>query len=154
MTNYTRNVWIGASVIIALFMGLFVYVGRVGPQMNAEAHAALDEFYTRAQAKNYSGAHALVSTQLADDLSQTKLAARWQTFEKKHGAIQSWGPTTGGQTNIGRVCVFPPFVDFYLSVRGTKSQSVFFTRLKPENGGWRVDRWSEMWVTPARPKQK
>lgn len=156
MSHYTRNIWIGAAVVLTLFMGLFVYAGRLGPQMNAESSAALSEFFARLQRRDYSGAHALVSTQLADDLTPAKLVARAKKRESAHGQIQGWGPTTGGDQsqNIGRVCVFPPFVDFYTSVRGTKGGTVYFTRLKPENGGWRIDRWSELNVQKPRPREK
>jgi hypothetical protein len=156
MSHYTRNIWIGASVVLTLFMGLFVYAGRLGPQMNAEASAALSEFFARLQRRDYPGAHTLASAQLANDLTPTKLVSRAQKRESVQGPIQGWGPTTGGdQTqNIGRVCVFPPFVDFYTSVRGTKGYTVYFTRLKPENGRWRIDRWSELNVQKPRRREK
>jgi hypothetical protein len=74
----------------------------------------------------------LVSTQLANDLTENELAERWQKFEISYGPIQNWGPTNGRRAKHWTRVRVSAVRRFLLVGERNQRSSVFFTRLNPK----------------------
>lgn len=151
LQNLPRHIRLGlqAGVLLVLvFLGLLGYAARRAPQMSRDSQRALDAFYLRCQTHNYARAYQLLAPELQDILTEDELAARWRAYEKTNGRIQKWLPAAGGSIHIGgRVCLFPPFVDYTHRVVGQNGSTianatVVYIRMVPGENGWRVQKLS------------
>ena len=148
-----RHLRIGAQlfgVVAVLFAALIFYALRTAPQMSRDSEIALDAFYARCQRHDYGGAYQMLAPELRDAITQREMAARFAQFEKTNGAIERWAPAAGGSINFGgRVCLFPPFVDYTHRLIGVQPKTigeatVVYLRLVPRDGKWRVQKLSFM----------
>lgn len=118
------------------YLGLIKYSISAGPRMSWDSKLVLNEFYVRSQARDYNGAHQLLSQNLKSTLTVGTLSQQWQAFEKAHGPIRNWNGAPGGSVNI-----FPKYVQSVHTITGKKSGAgMAWVRMVPESGTWRVDR--------------
>ena len=139
-----------AVVIAMIFLILIGYVARTAPRMSRESEATLNAFYQRCQAHDYARAYELLAPELQDSLTQTQMKERFLKFEKTNGTIEKWAPSAGGSITFGgRVCLFPPFVDYTHRLMGVQHKemgeaTVVYIRMVPRDEGWRLQRLSFM----------
>lgn len=139
-----------AAVVAVLFTGLMVYALRTAPRMSRESQRTLDAFYARCQRHDYGAAYAMLAPELRDTISPIEMASGFAQFEYSNGKIEKWAPAAGGSINFGgRVCLFPPFVDYTHRLIGTRPKpigeaTVVYIRLVPRDGKWQVQRLSFM----------
>ena len=157
MSNYLaslpRHLRIGlqlGAVVAMLFVVFMGYALRTAPQMSRESQRALDAFYLRCQQHSYERAYQLLAPELKDSMTQAEMADRFAQFEKTNGKIQQWAPAAGGSITFGgRVCLFPPFVDYTHRLIGAQPKdigeaTVVYIRLVPRDGQWRLQKLSFM----------
>ena len=151
--SWPRHFRIGlqlAAVVALLFAALMVYALRTAPQMSRESQQTLDAFYARCQNHDYGAAYQMLAPELRDSISQSEMANRFAQFEKSNGKIEQWAPAAGGSINFGgRVCLFPPFVDYTHRLIGVRPKSigeatVVYVRLVPRAGKWQLQKLSFM----------
>ena len=137
-------------VVALLFAVLLGYALRTAPRMSRESGATLDAFYARCQGHSYARAYQLLAPELRDSLSEKELANRFRQFEKTNGKIEQWAPAAGGSLSFGgRVCLFPPFVDYTHRLIGAQPKglgeaTVVYVRLVPRDGKWQVQKLNFM----------
>ena len=138
------------GVVAVLFGALMFYALRTAPRMSRDSQKTLDAFYARCQSHDYDGAYDMLAPELRDAISPPEMAARFAQFEKINGTIARWAPAAGGSINFGgRVCLFPPFVDYTHRLIGVQPKpigqaTVVYLRLVPRDGTWRVQKLSFM----------
>ena len=151
--NLPRHIRIGLQlgVVVAFcFAGLLGYALRTAPRMSRDSGVALDTFYRYCQNHDYARAYAMLSPELRDSITQTEMAGRFAQFEKTNGAIERWAPAAGGSITFGgRVCLFPPFVDYTHRLIGVQPKpmgeaTVVYIRLVPRAGQWQLQKLSFM----------
>lgn len=145
MNSFRMRMIAAFALIMVLFVGLVGYAARVAPRMGRDSAAALDGFYQRCRAKDYSGARAMMSSRLQDSNSEAQLRAEWTQFAARNGDFSRW--ELANKVSItgfgGSVCVFPPFVEFRHAAFGKKSTGTLtYARMVPENGSWKVERFN------------
>lgn len=134
-------------MVFLIFMG---YALRTAPRMSRDAETALNAFYLRCQQHSYARAYQLLAPELQDSMTPANLATRFGEFEKTNGRIEKWMPAAGGSTHIGgRICLFPPFVDYTHRLMGVEPKdigeaTVVYIRMVPHDGQWRVQKLSFM----------
>ena len=152
-SNLPRHLRIGLQLgafVALIFLVLIGYVARTAPRMARDSEATLNAFYTRCQQHDYARAYELLAPELKDSLSQSQLKNRFEKFEKTNGTIEKWAPSAGGSITFGgRVCLFPPFVDYTHRLIGVQHKemgeaTVVYIRLVPRDDGWRLQRLSFM----------
>lgn len=137
-------------VVAMIFLILIGYSMRTAPRMSRESEATLNAFYLRCQQHSYDRAYQLLAPELKDSMSQAEMKDRFEQFEKTNGTIERWAPAAGGSITFGgRVCLFPPFVDYTHRLLGTQKKeigeaTVVYLRLVPREGKWRVQKLSFM----------
>ena len=153
MFHWPRHLRIGfqLGLVVALVFALLIgYALRTAPRMSRESQATLDAFYALCRSHSYARAYALLTPELRDSLTQSDMIARFQEFEKTNGPLQKWAPAAGGSLTFGgRVCLFPPFVDYTHRIFGARPKSigeatVVYIRMVPRDGQWRLQRLSFM----------
>ncbi len=145
MSGFRANIAVAAALIAVVFGGLIAYSVRVAPQMGRDSKRALDSFYAKCRARDFAGARALCSADLREGLSAAQLQREWTKFAAKNGPLTRWevADKVSIQGFGGSVCLFPPFVDYRHAAFGAKnSGTLIYTRMVPENGGWRVERFN------------
>lgn len=131
----------GAALFICCF-ALFARfaVGRAA-QDTREARVALNEFFGRVQANDYTRAQRLLSSRFGAYEDVAALRKKWQTFDDKHGALRSWVPAKTGMAGGSAVSIVPRYVDFSYIARGSQgSYGIVIARMMPEQDGWRVEK--------------
>ena len=153
LQNLPRHIRVGLflGAVLAMFFAILLgYALRTAPQMSRESQQTLDAFYLRCQQRSYARAYQLLAPELQDAMSEAEMADRFQQFEQKNGRIERWAPAAGGSIHFGgRVCLFPPFVDYTHRLMGTEQKgigeaTVVYLRLVPREGKWRVQKLSFM----------
>ncbi len=138
---------VGVFILGAILMG---YILRTAPQMSRQAQATLDAFYRDCQRHDYAAAYQLLAPELRDSMTQADMADRFAQFEKTNGTIERWAPAAGGSITFGgRVCLFPPFVDYTHRLIGTHHKpigeaTVVYMRVVPRAGKWKLQKLSFM----------
>ena len=152
-SNLPRHLRIGLQLGLVVVMVFFIFMGyalRTAPRMSRDAETALNAFYLRCQQHSYARAYQLLAPELQDSMTQADLAARFAEFEKTNGKIQKWVPAAGGSIHIGgRICLFPPFVDYThrlmgIEPKGIGQATVVYIRMVPRDDQWRVQKLSFM----------
>ncbi len=148
-----RHIRVGLQlgVVVAFcFAGLLGYALRTAPRMSRDSEAALNTFYKDCQNHDYKRAYEMLAPELRDSMTQTDMANRFAQFEKTNGTIERWAPAAGGSLTFGgRVCLFPPFVDYTHRLIGVQHKSigeatVVYIRLVPRAGKWQLQKLSFM----------
>lgn len=145
MTSFHRRMFAAFGLIVVMFVGLIAYAVRVAPQMGRDSKTALDTFYARCRARDFDGAHQMLSRNLQGSLSRAQLQGEWTKFAAKNGQLSRWERANKVSINGfgGSVCVFPPFVDFRHAAFGAKGTgTLIYTRMKPENGVWKLEHFN------------
>ena len=139
-----------ASVVAVIFAALLGYALRTAPRMLRGSQTALDAFYQSCQRHDYAAAYQMLTPELRDSMTQTDMADRFALFEKSNGTIEKWAPAAGGSITFGgRVCLFPPFVDYTHRLIGVQHKpmgeaTVVYIRLVPRDGKWQLQKLSFM----------
>ena len=153
LSELPRHLRIGLQLGVCLaliFLVLIGYAVRTAPRMSRESEAALNVFYARCQQHDYARAYQLLAPELKDSMSETQMKNRFQLFEKTNGTIERWAPSAGGSITFGgRVCLFPPFVDYTHRLMGVRPKdigqaTVVYIRMVPRDGNWKLQRLSFM----------
>ncbi len=153
LSNLPRHLRIGlqlGAVVAMIFLILIGYAARTAPRMARESEATLDAFYRRCQQRSYARAYQLLAPELKYSMSEAEMQARFEQFEKTNGKIERWAPAAGGSITFGgRVCLFPPFVDYTHRLMGVQKKeigeaTVVYLRLVPRDGKWRIQKLSFM----------
>lgn len=153
LAQLPRHIRVGlqlGALVLLCFSGLLFYALRTAPGMSRESEATLNAFYQRCQQHDYARAYQMLAPELRDSLSQKELADRFAQFEKTNGTIDKWAPAAGGSLTFGgRVCLFPPFVDYTHRLFGVQPKSigeatVVYIRMVPRDGGWQLQKLSFM----------
>ena len=137
-------------VVFLLGLVLLGYALRTAPRMSRESEATLNAFYQKCQQHSYASAYQMLAPELQDAMTQAQMADRFQQFEKTNGTIEKWAPSAGGSITFGgRVCLFPPFVDYTHRLMGVQPKeigeaTVVYIRLVPREGQWKLQRLSFM----------
>ncbi len=153
LSNLPRHFRIGLQLGVVVVMIFFIFMGyalRTAPRMSREAETALNAFYLRCQQRSYKRAYQLLAPELQDSMTADDIAKRFGEFEETNGRIERWAPSAGGSINFGgRICLFPPFVDYTHRLMGTTPKSVgeatvVYIRMVPRDGQWRLQKLSFM----------
>ena len=137
-------------VVAFCFAGLLCYALRTAPRMSRDSEVALDTFYKYCQSHDYGRAYEMLAPELSDSITRDEMANRFAQFEKTNGTIEKWAPAAGGSITFGgRVCLFPPFVDYTHRLIGVQHKSigeatVVYIRLVPRAGKWQLQKLSFM----------
>lgn len=153
LSHLPRHIRIGLQLGVVIFLIGLVLLGyalRTAPRMSRESEATLDAFYQRCQQHSYASAYEMLAPELKDSITQKEMADRFQQFEKTNGTIEKWAPSAGGSITFGgRVCLFPPFVDYTHRLMGVQKKeigeaTVVYIRMVPREGQWKLQRLSFM----------
>ena len=153
LENLPRHIRIGLQLGVVVAMVFVIFMGyalRTAPQMSRESERALNAFYLRCQQHSYARAYQLLAPELQDSMTEADLAARFQKFEETNGKIERWAHSAGGSITFGgRICLFPPFVDYTHRLMGVEKKgigeaTVVYIRMVPRDGKWRLQRLSFM----------
>lgn len=153
ISKLPRHLRIGLQlgvVVAMIFLILIGYALRTAPRMLRDSETTLNAFYLRCQQHSYGRAYQLLAPELKDSMSQAEMADRFGQFEKTNGTIDKWAPSAGGSITFGgRVCLFPPFVDYTHRLMGVEKKeigqaTVVYIRMVPRDGQWRVQKLSFM----------
>jgi len=144
MSNFVRNSLLGVGFIIFSFSAVIFYAARQMPVMTAESKKSIDAYFGQIKAKNYEGARQILAPNIQSEMSVAKLGGVWQKFEANNGTFEKWVPADASSHNGGRVCLFPPYVDYLLRAYGNKGAQVLFMRLAPQDGGWKISQMREV----------
>ena len=153
LSKLPRHIFVGLQMFAVIFfigLGLMAYAIRTAPRMSRDSEATLNAFYQKCQDHSYESAYQMLAPELKDSITQAQMADRFQQFEKNNGTIDKWAPSAGGSLTFGgRVCLFPPFVDYTHRLMGVQKKeigeaTVVYIRMVPREGKWQLQRLSFM----------
>ena len=153
LSGLPRHLRIGLQLgvgVALVFLILIGYAIRTAPRMARQSEATLDAFYRQCQQHNYAKAYEMLAPELKDSMSETDMKNRFAQFEETNGSIEKWAPAAGGSITFGgRVCLFPPFVDYTHRLMGVQKKeigeaTVVYIRMVPRDEGWEVQKLSFM----------
>jgi hypothetical protein len=144
MTPFVRNSVLGGSFVFLCFSAIIYYSARQMPIMTAESKRTIDTYFLHIKAKDYNNARNLLAQGVQSEISTDQLKNVWQKFEKNNGKFEKWVPSDASSDNGGRVCLFPPYVDYLLRAYGTNGDQVLYMRIAPKDGKWVISQMREV----------
>lgn len=143
MGNHNFKLFVAFVLICAVFSGAVLFSLSQAKGDQVAARAAANAFYSRLQARDFNGAHALLTRERQDVLTVQTLAKTWNGFEAKHGQLRKWEQSDMPTVYGNRISIFPRFVEESRLLSGTQGKpGAGMLRLQPENGQWKVGRVS------------
>jgi hypothetical protein len=144
MTPFVRNSVLAGSFVFLCFSAVIFYASRQMPVMTTESKKTIDTYFLQIKSKNYQNARELLAPGVQSEIPVDELKGVWQKFESNNGPFEKWVPADASSAQGGRVCLFPPYVDYLLRAYGTKGDQVMFMRIAPQSNGWKISQMREV----------